>query len=96
MAQFLEACMVISFGISWPISIIKSVRSRTAKGKSLMFMCFIFFGYICGVASKLAAGSLTYVFVFYVLNLILVGTDIALYLRNRRLDLLRDGQQRML
>ena len=86
MSEFLEACMVVSFGISWPMNIIKSVRTRSAKGKSLPFLLFIFAGYICGIASKLISGKITYVFVFYVLNLLMVGTDIILYFRNRRLD----------
>ena len=86
MSEFLEACMVVSFGISWPMNIIKSLRTRSAKGQSLPFLLFIFAGYICGIASKLISGNITYVFVFYVLNLLMVGTDIVLYFRNRRLD----------
>lgn len=86
MSEFLEACMVVSFGISWPMNIIKSLRTRSAKGKSLPFLLFIFAGYICGIASKLLSGNITYVFAFYVLNLLMVGTDIVLYFRNRRLD----------
>lgn len=86
MSEFLEACMVVSFGISWPMNIIKSLRTRSAKGKSLPFLLFIFVGYICGIASKLISGNITYVFAFYVLNLLMVGTDIVLYFRNRRLD----------
>ena len=86
MSEFLEACMVVSFGISWPMNIIKSLRTRSAKGKSLPFLLFIFAGYICGIASKLISRNITYVFVFYVLNLLMVGTDIVLYFRNRRLD----------
>lgn len=78
--------MVVSFGISWPMNIIKSLRTRSAKGKSLPFLLFIFAGYICGIASKLISGNITYVFAFYVLNLLMVGTDIVLYFRNRRLD----------
>ena len=86
MAEILEAAMVILFGVSWPTSIIKSYRARTAKGKSLLFLCFIFFGYVCGITAKIISGNITYVFAFYVLNLLMVGTDIALYYRNRRLD----------
>ena len=33
MPEFLEALMVIAFGISWPMNIVKSVRARTAKGR---------------------------------------------------------------
>lgn len=91
MSQFLEACMVVAFGISWPMNILKSLRTRSAKGKSLPFLLFVFAGYICGIASKLITGTITYVFIFYVLNLLMVGTDIALYFRNRRLDAQRDA-----
>ena len=86
MAEILEAAMVILFGVSWPTSIIKSYRARTAKGKSLLFLCFIFFGYVCGITAKIISGNITYVFAFYVLNLLMVGADIALYFRNRRID----------
>ena len=86
MSQMFEAFMVIAFGISWPLSIVESLRSKTAKGKSLIFMLFIFVGYICGIISKIISGRITYVFVFYVLNLVMVGTDIVLYFRNRKFD----------
>ena len=86
MAEILEAMMVVSFGLSWPLSIMKSYRARSTKGKSLPFMLLIEFGYVCGIVSKLAGNNITYVFVFYVLNLLMVGTDILLYFRNRRLE----------
>lgn len=86
MAEILEAAMVICFGISWPVSIMKSWRSRTSKGKSIVFMCFILTGYVCGILSKLSSGKITYVFVFYVINLIMVSIDLGLYFRNARLD----------
>ena len=86
MSQIFEAAMVISFGISWPAAIAKSLRSRTAKGKSLIFICFVLFGYMCGIIAKLTAGTITYVFVFYVLNFLMVMTDLLLYIRNSKLD----------
>ncbi len=86
MAEILEAAILILFVVSWPTSIIKSYRARTAKGKSLLFLCFIFFGYVCGIVAKIIAGNITYVFAFYVLNLLMVGADIAPYFRNRKLD----------
>lgn len=93
MSEFLEACMVVSFGISWPLNIVKSLRSKTAKGKSLAFTVLIFVGYIAGIASKLTAGNITYVFFFYVLNLVMVGVDLCLYFRNASLDKQRDLAQ---
>ncbi len=86
MSEMFEVFMVVCFGISWPTSIWKSYKSRTAKGKSIMFLCFIFIGYICGIISKFTAGNITYVVIFYILNLIMVFTDIILYARNKRID----------
>ena len=51
-AEIFETIMIISFGISWPLSIVRSVRSKSTKGKSLLFMCFIAFGYVCGIIAK--------------------------------------------
>jgi hypothetical protein len=86
MIELFEALMIISFGVSWPASILKSWKVRTAKGKSSLFLFFVEFGYLCGILAKLLAGSITYVFPFYVLNLLMVAADIALYFRNCALD----------
>lgn len=53
MAEFLEILMIVSFGASWPMNVVKSYKTRTTKGKSLAFLCLIFFGYIAGITSKL-------------------------------------------
>ena len=86
MSQILEAMMVVSFGLSWPMSIRKSYLARSTKGKSLFFMVMIELGYVFGILSKLLSNNITYVFVFYVLNLFMVGTDICLYFRNKKLE----------
>ena len=93
MAELLEITMIVSFGISWPLNVIKSYKARTTKGKSLSFLCLIFFGYIAGIISKLlneaymaSFASKWHVLFFYVLNLIMVGADLCLYARNYKLD----------
>ncbi len=86
MPEILEAAMVICFGASWPANIVKSLRSKTAKGKSIIFLCLVFLGYICGIASKIVSHTITYVFIFYVLNLLMVGFDIILYFKNKKRD----------
>lgn len=85
-ASILETAMIICFGISWPLSIIRSYRSKSTKGKSLLFMCFILFGYFCGIASKILTQTYNLAFYFYFPNVIMVSTDICLYFRNRRLE----------
>ena len=85
--EIMEVTMILSFGASWPLNVIKSFRSRTTKGKSLPFLLLIFFGYICGIIGELTAPVLNgFVLFFYVLNLVMVGTDLVLYVRNYRLD----------
>ena len=86
LSEIFEMLMVVSFGVAWPTSILKSIRSKTAKGKSLLFMVVVFFGYIFGICSKFALGPITYVLVFYVINLCMVGTDIILYFINKQND----------
>lgn len=93
MSEILEILMVVSFGASWPFNVMKSWKARTAKGKSLLFLCLILFGYVAGIASKLlneaymaSFASKWYVLFFYVLNFIMVGADLVLYVRNRKLD----------
>lgn len=86
MAQFLETMMLVCFGLSWPFNIVKSCRSRTAKGKSLLFEVCIIIGYLCGVAGKFLSGNITYVVAVYFLDILMVGTDLVLTIRNRRLD----------
>ena len=86
MPQILETVMLVCFGLSWPLSILRSWRARTARGKSLLFMCAIAVGYAVGIAAKLLGDQLSYVVVFYGINLVMVCADIALYFRNRKLD----------
>ena len=82
--ELFEAFMVISFGVSWPVSIVKSYKSKTVGGKSILFLFFVFVGYLFGITSKLVSGKITYVLAFYVLNAIMVFIDILLYFRNSR------------
>ena len=93
MSEILEIIMVVSFGASWPMNVIKSYKARTAKGKSLGFLCLILFGYIAGIISKLmneaymaSFSTKWYVLFFYVLNFIMVSTDLLVYIRNCKLD----------
>ena len=86
MSELLEMIMMICFGVSWPLSIIKPFTARTTTGKSVVFLVCIFTGYICGIALKLMQEKVTYVLVFYIINAIMVFIDIILYIRNSKLD----------
>ena len=82
--------MLVCFGISWPFNIAKSLRSRTAKGKSVAFELLIIAGYLCGLIGKFILGNLSYVVFFYIADILMVAADLVLTLRNRRLDRARD------
>ncbi len=94
MSEICEIAMVCLFGASWPMNVIKSYRVRTAKGKSIMFLMFIFVGYLFGIASKLTAPEYKwYVLMFYVINTVMVSADILLYFRNRKLDRTKESEK---
>lgn len=92
--QLLEIAMLLAFGLSWPFNISKSFKSRTAKGKSVIFEYIILGGYAFGLASKFIlyarSGDLPYSVWFYIADMLMVIVDMALYYRNIRLDMQRD------
>ena len=83
--KLFEAGMLLCFGAAWPMNIIKSLRSRTAGGKSVMFQWAILIGYICGIINKFINGA-DIVLALYILNSLMVATDTVLIYRNRVLD----------
>ena len=94
LTDLLEALTIFCLGTTRPISIRKSLVSRTAKGKSLFFEVIILGGYAVGILRKIiqvallsASGFIFYLsFFFYVFNFVAISIDIALYFRNKRLD----------
>ena len=97
MSELLETVMIVSFGASWPMNVIRSYKARTAKGKSLAFLLLILFGYVAGIIGKLINpvymaqfAEKWYVLFFYCLNFIMVSVDLCLYFRNRKLDKLAE------
>ncbi len=77
--------MLVCFGISWPFSIAKSMKSRSTQGKSIVFLCFVEIGYVFGIVHKII-NNFNWVTYVYMVLFCVVGIDILLYLRNRRLD----------
>ncbi len=99
MSELLEIIMIVSFGASWPLNVLKSYRATTTKGKSLGFLLLILFGYVAGITSNLVnpiyisqIGQKWYVLFFYVLNFVMVFADLIIYIRNRKLDRAREEQ----
>ena len=79
--------MLVCFGMAWPVSILKSWRSRTNKGKSRFFLVIVFTGYIAGLIHKLWwQEQVDGVVWLYLLNAVMVAADGALAIRNTWLD----------
>ncbi len=82
MAQIFEVAMLVCFGLSWPISVIKGIKSKSTNGKSLVFTLVIILGYICGLTSKILSNNITYVLWLYLFNLIIVSVDLIVWIIN--------------
>lgn len=87
-AKVLEAVMIVLFGISWPFNLAKSIRSKTTKGKSLLFLVLIDLGYLAGLTSKFFSETFVWntdwwIFVIYSINFTLVTLDLIVYFINR-------------
>lgn len=90
-----EALMMLGFGIAWPFNIYRSVKTKTAAGKSFLFMITIELAYICGMIHKILY-NFDLVFWLYVLNFLMVLTDIILMIRNSRIDAFREHRRQLL
>jgi hypothetical protein len=75
-----EVLMLVCFGVSWPISISKALRTKVVAGKSPIFMIIVILGYASGITHKLLY-SRDWVIMLYGLNLIMVAIDLVLYFR---------------
>jgi hypothetical protein len=78
-----EAAMLVCFGLSWPISIAKSLRTKVVSGKSPLFMAIVCVGYVSGIIHK-ALYAFDWVILLYTVNLMMVLVDLALYRRYAR------------
>lgn len=97
LAEILETIMLVCFGFSWPINLIKNVKMRSAKNMSLSFLLLIWSGYVAGVAAKLIklfTPELTnptwYLMTIYIINLLMLTANLVVYFRNRKLDKLAE------
>ena len=86
--SFLEAAMLACFGASWPISVLKTLRTKEVSGKSPGFMAVILIGYVCGIFHKIFY-SFDWVILLYITNITIIAIDLllyAVYSRARRLN----------
>ena len=79
-----EIGMLVCFGFAWPISIIKSVRTKSIEGKSLLFMYVVLLGYLFGMTHKIVY-NFDFVVILYGINFLMVFIDLMLYYKNKKL-----------
>ena len=87
MTEIFESIMLICFGLSWPMSVVKNIRAHTAKSMSLPFILLIISGYIAGIFAKIYSHNYSYVLVIYIINLCFVSANLVVYFINRAHDL---------
>lgn len=93
MTSALEATMLVCFGLSWPINLIKNIKAKTAKSMSLKFIILIIVGYIAGITAKLVSHNINYVLAIYLLNLAIVSVNVVVYFINTKRDKARTGEE---
>ena len=86
MGSVFETIMLVCFGLSWPMNLMKAYRAGTARGTSLWFILLIITGYIAGISAKIITGQINYVLIAYLLNLAIVSLNLVVYFRNVSLD----------
>ena len=86
MGSILETVMLVCFGFSWPLNVMKAYKAKTAKGTSLPFILLIVAGYIAGITAKVITEQINYVLIAYIVNLAIVSLNIVIYFRNVSLD----------
>ena len=86
MGQILETIMLLCFGFSWPLNVIRAYKAKTTKGTSLPFIILIITGYVAGITAKILTNQINYVLIAYILNLAIVSINVLVYLRNYTLD----------
>ena len=80
-----EIIMLVCFGIAWPISIYKGLKTRKTAGKSLGFLVVVLLGYVAGILHK-ALYSPDGVMYLYLLNALMVLADAIIFIRNKRAE----------
>lgn len=92
MSGLFESLMLVCFGMSWPISLVKHIKAGTAKGTSIVFTVFIIIGYLAGIAAKICSSSFgSFVMAVYIFNLMMVLADLIVYFINLNHDKMKEG-----
>lgn len=85
MFSIFEVIMLVCFGAAWPLSVYKSYKSKTNRGKSIYFIIIILVGYVSGIIHKFYF-NYDEVIILYIINAAMISVDIFLYFVNSRYE----------
>ena len=88
-----EITMLVCFGFSWPLAIYKTLKAKSAQGKSVPFLYLVIIGYLAGCLHKIFY-NFDGVFFLYTFNGLMVVFDLIMtyyYLYFYPKKLLRTG-----
>jgi len=71
--------MIICFGVSWPVAIWKTLKTKQVHGKSLVFLALVASGYGFGMIHK-SLHNFDWVIFLYGFNFLMVLTELSLCL----------------
>jgi hypothetical protein len=77
-----EIGMMVCFGVSWPLSILKLWKTKRSDGKSLKFSGIVLLAYMFGILHKIFY-NFDPVIVLYVFNMLMIIVDILLTIKYR-------------
>ena len=107
-ADLMEVLMIVCFGVAWIFSVIKALKTKSAKGKSILFEILMLCGYGFGVVQKVflykdaMTNEKALNFWFYLawflgaFIFIVVVFDLILWIRNSFVDRKRDKDEKKL
>lgn len=78
--SFFEAGMILCFGISWPVAVWKTIKTKSVHGKSRMFLFLILGGYGLGILHKIFY-RFDGVIILYIFNFVMVFIETCLYFK---------------
>ena len=78
-----EVIMLLCFGASWPFSVIKTYKSKSAEGKSSLFLILILIGYSSGIINKIIYNP-DIVTALYAFNASMVLLELILYYKYKK------------
>jgi len=83
MSEILETVMLVCFGCSWPVSVYKNIKAKTARSMSLSFILLIIVGYVAGIIAKIYTNNISFVLAVYIINLLMVSVNLVVYFINK-------------